>query len=279
MSYLQIIFAVLIVFVLSACGGSTDDSAPQTVPEQVAQALADMNRTTSSKLDEVVAMHAVHQNLDAGQMIGMLSSAFLGTPYRGNMLIGSESVPEKLVIDFSGLDCFTYLDYVESARRANTLEDFAYRLVQTRYVNGEIKFTHRRHFFTDWAYRSPVTADDITSSLSPNAVTVRKDLNRKMDGSFYLPGVPVVQRDVTYIPSSFVNDYVLSQLRTGDFIGIYSKTAGLDVTHVGIYIDTAAGPMLRNASSTAANMKVVDSPFLKYVKNTPGIVVLRVRPS
>ena len=69
----------------------------------------------------------------------------------------------------------------------------------------------------------------------------------------------------------------MAQLRTGDYIGIYTHLAGLDVTHTGIFIMTENGPMLRNASSRKENMKVMDSPFMDYVINTPGIVVLRAK--
>jgi len=117
----------------------------------------------------------------------------------------------------------------------------------------------------------------VTTALSARAVTVTKQLNRKADGGTYVPGLPAVRRDVAHIPSEFVDDYVVSRLRTGDYIGIYAKADGLDVTHVGFFVATTDGPMLRNASSKKANMKVVDSPFLEYVKNTPGIVVLRPR--
>jgi hypothetical protein len=37
--------------------------------------------------------------------------------------------------------------------------------------------------------------------------------------------------------------------------------------------------MLRNASLRVANMKVVDSPFLAYIKSVPGIIVLRPIPA
>ena len=40
-------------------------------------------------------------------------------------------------------------------------------------------------------------------------------------------------------------------------------------------INTPGGPVLRNASSLAANNKVVDSSLVDYLKNVPGIVVLR----
>jgi hypothetical protein len=33
--------------------------------------------------------------------------------------------------------------------------------------------------------------------------------------------------------------------------------------------------VLRNASSLSSNMQVVDSPFLEYVQNKPGILVYR----
>ncbi|PHZ34018.1 N-acetylmuramoyl-L-alanine amidase-like domain-containing protein, partial [Yersinia kristensenii] len=80
---------------------------------------------------------------------------------------------------------------------------------------------------------------------------------------------------VIYIPAEFINEAVVSQLKTGDYIGIYTKINGLDVTHTGIFIMTPDGPMLRNASSLKSNMKVVDSPFIQYVKDKPGIIVLR----
>lgn len=239
--------------------------------------MANMGEATSRKLDALLAIRAAYSDSSTGQLIEALSHEFIGAPYRGDMLKGTATTPEQLVIDFSGLDCFTYFDYVEAARKATTKTDYVSRLAQTRYVNGDVSFSHRRHFFSDWAYRPQVLANDVTTSISVHAVTVTKQLNRKTDGSSYLPGLSIVQRNVAYIPSEFIGDYVVNQLRTGDFIGIYAKADGLDVTHVGFFIETSDGPMLRNVSSKKANMKVVDSPFLEYVKDTPGIVVLRPR--
>ncbi|KVK94706.1 hypothetical protein WJ47_32130 [Burkholderia ubonensis] len=271
---------LVLALALAGCGGDASVSAlpqPDETTTQQQAALASLNEATSSKLDALLAIRAAHRGDDAGRLVEALSREFIGIPYRDGMLEGSATTPERLVIDFSGLDCFTYLDYVEAARTATTRTDYASRLVRTRYVNGDIGFRQRRHFFTDWAARPQVLADDVTASISARAATVTKQLNRKADGGAYLPGLPVVQRDVVHIPGEFVDDYVVSRLRTGDFIGIYAKAEGLDVTHVGFFVETRDGPMLRNASSKKANMKVVDSPFLEYVKNTPGIVVLRPR--
>ncbi|ACB69063.1 protein of unknown function DUF1460 (plasmid) [Burkholderia ambifaria MC40-6] len=270
---------LVVALALVGCGDNASispvPSDKTTAPQQAA--VANMSETTSSKLDALLAVRAAQLDSSTGQLIEALSREFIGIPYRGDMLKGSATTPEQLVIDFSGLDCFTYLDYVEAARKAETKADYVTRVVGTRYINGDIDFLHRRHFFTDWANRPKLLADDVTAAISARAVTVTKQLNKKTDGGTYLAGLPVVQRDVVYIPSEFVDDYVVSQLRTGDYIGIYAKADGLDVTHTGIFVETRDGPMLRNASSKKANMKVVDSPFLEYVKNTPGIVVLRPR--
>ncbi|AIO70344.1 N-acetylmuramoyl-L-alanine amidase-like domain-containing protein [Burkholderia oklahomensis] len=271
------IFSTLTMLALSACGGSSVSSPLKPIEKAApaSTAIANMDEETSQKLDELLALRAKNQEESTGKIIDILSAAFLQTPYRGKLLIGSNTVPEKLVIDFHGLDCFTFLDYVEAARHSIHKTDFLNHLIETRYVNGDVNFINRRHFFTDWAYRPKVLADDITSTLSANAVTTKKALNYKSDATLYLPGLPVVQRSVTYIPSNFVDDFVISQLQTGDFIGIYSRADGLDVTHVGIFIKTNFGPIFRNASSKKKYMKVIDSPFVEYIRNTPGIVVLR----
>jgi hypothetical protein len=205
----------------------------------------------------------------------ILSRQFLGTPYGANTLIGSATVPEQVVVDLQKVDCFTYADYVETLKRAGDRDQFIASLIRVRYKDGVATFQNRKHFFTDWAASSPAVATDITSSLSANAVQSQKNLNRKDSGDVYLPGLPVVPRTVSYIPSQQVDSSVVSRLRTGDYIGAYAQDGGLDVTHVGIFINTPTGPVLRNASSLAANNKVVDSSLSGYLKSVPGIVVLR----
>ncbi len=67
----------------------------------------------------------------------------------------------------------------------------------------------------------------------------------------------------------------MTGLRTGDYLGAYAEDGGLDVTHVGIFVDGPDGPLVRNASSLRANNKVVDEPLGDYLRTIPGIVVLR----
>ncbi|WP_280268452.1 DUF1460 domain-containing protein [Nocardia wallacei] len=236
---------------------------------------AEIDDFTARRIDEMLAVKGAAGPRSKGELIDLLSRSFLGTPYGAGMLVGSATEPERLVVDFRRVDCFTYLDYVEALSRSANREQFVANLVETRYAGGTVDFAHRKHFFSDWAHTPRVAAADITAAVSPAAVTVAKRLNAKGDGGTYLPGIPVVDRDISYIPGAAVNDDVIAQLRTGDYIGAYADQPGLDVTHVGIFVATPEGPVFRNASSLAANDQVVDSPFTDYVRTTPGIVVFR----
>lgn len=272
---------ILMSMLLAGCGSSGATTGnPAFERQQNGPLTSDspLDPYTVEKLNAILQERPNYRSLPAGQQIGLISEAFLGTPYVANKLQGSLSTPEQLVVDFRGLDCFTYLDYVEALRQSAAQPDFMKNLLRTRYVDGDLDFLSRKHFYTDWAYSGTYKqAQDITAQLSAHAVRREKRLNQKADGSAYLPGLPVVQRTVTYIPAGFIDKTVINRLHEGDFIGIYTPLAGLDVTHVGFFIMTDKGPVLRNASSHSGSQKVVDSPFLAYVANTPGIVVLRAK--
>ncbi|WP_228538810.1 DUF1460 domain-containing protein [Nocardia sp. XZ_19_385] len=239
-----------------------------------AHATPAVDDVTARKIDELLAVRG-ETTRSKGELLEALSRRFLGTPYGANLLIGSATRPEELVVDFRRVDCFTYLDYVEALSRSATRDEFTANLIETRYAGGKVDYRQRKHFFTDWAATPRIAATDITGALSAAAVPVTKQLNAKADGGRYLPGLPVVDRPMTFIPSAAVNDAVVSQLRTGDYIGAYTDQAGLDVTHVGLFVMTPNGPVFRNASSLAENNKVVDSPFFDYARTVPGLIVLR----
>ncbi len=267
---MRTIARVLLVLLALACG-----MVPALPAAVGAPNAASFDDATARKIDELLALRATAPTAAKGELLALLSSRFLGTPYGANMLVGSATQPEQLVVDLRRVDCFTFLDYVEALSRSADRDQFVANLIETRYAGGRVDFLQRKHFFSDWSHTPRIAATDITATLSPAAVTVGKRLNAKADGGTYLPGLPVVGRDITYIPSAAVDGNVIGQLRTGDYIGAYTDQPGLDVTHVGIFVMTSDGPIFRNASSLAANNQVVDSPLADYVRSTPGIVVLR----
>lgn len=235
-----------------------------------------MDQTAETKAKNIITHEVLPaKNQPYGEKIAAISAQFLGTPYVANTLIGSSTKPEELVVDFSGVDCFTFLDYVHALADAKDLNSFVANLVETRYFSGEVDFLHRKHFFTDWFAESPLNARDITAELTNNYTTVIKKLNQKANGDTFIPGLAIRTRTLHYIPAANVDSDVLDNIQTGDFIGIYTAVAGLDVTHVGIAIKKQGQVWYRNASSLQKNMKVVDTLLSDYIKNRPGIIVLR----
>ncbi|MGL5701160.1 MAG: DUF1460 domain-containing protein [Kluyvera sp.] len=231
---------------------------------------------SANKVDEIIRTKVLpNAKASEGDLISIVSSAFLQTPYQGQTLIGSQSEPEQLVVNFRGVDCFTLIDYVQALTKSDSRETFLQQLVKTRYNDGKVDYLNRRHFFSDWFNNAPENARDVTPEISPNYLTAQKHLNLKPGGGEYIPGLGVKLVDINYIPGYAIDREVLENLHNGDYVGVYSPMQGLDVTHTGIVIRKDDTVWFRNASSLAANMKVVDTPFLDYMKSKPGIVVLR----
>lgn len=63
-----------------------------------------------------------------------MSSAFLGTSYQTDKLIGDPGTPEVLFVNFNGVDCFTLPDYLEALTRRNDQKSFLHNLAVVRYT-------------------------------------------------------------------------------------------------------------------------------------------------
>ena len=214
--------------------------------------------------------------VNTADRISFLSELFIGTPYQENTLIGSVDTNEVFVINFSCVDCFTFIDYIEAMRMSSSFSAFKKNLRRIRYRSGSMSFVNRNHFFNDWLEFNSQFVEDVTGKVGlKHTRTICKVLNRREDGSFFVPGIKPVQRYVRFIPSSSLSDQVISRLKTGDYIGIYSDHQGLDVTHVGIFIRKGKVSLFRNASSAREFRKVLDLNFAEYVKKNPGIIVFR----
>ena len=233
-----------------------------------------LGKWTSEKLDAI--LHESSKINDAGLRIDFLSKQFLGTPYKELSLVGDINIPEVFVINLEAVDCFTLLDYIESMRRSFSFDEFRENLRKVRYRGGEANFKNRNHFFTDWREFNSNFIDDVTVQIGGKKVrSIMKLLNQREDGSYYLHGIQLKDRLITYLPVDMIDDAILSELRTGDYIGIYSEKQGLDVSHVGIFIKRENDIFLRHASSLKNHRKVIDQNFKDYMADKPGILVFR----
>lgn len=86
---------VLLVMLAVMCGMASILPAALATPNTT-----NIDDFTSRKIDELLAART--SGASKGDLVELLSRQFLGTPYTADMLIGSASQPEQLVIDFRG---------------------------------------------------------------------------------------------------------------------------------------------------------------------------------
>jgi len=230
-------------------------------------------RFTPDVLDSLLA--EAFAITDVGQRIAFLSNTFLGIEYHESTLIGGELTPEVFVINLQGVDCLTFIEYIEAMRLSGSFSEFRKNLRRVRYESGVVSFSKRNHFFTDWAENNTDFIRDVTGEMTACAKRVRKILNMREDGTFLLPGIQPAEHEIDYIPSHAIDDSAMNSLKTGDYLGIYSNVRGLDVSHVGIVIRDGKMVFLRHASSQKEYRKVIDQDLKDYILNKPGIIVLR----
>jgi hypothetical protein len=235
-----------------------------------------LGKWTSEALDSIL-QKAVEIE-EPGLRIDFLSRHFLETPYQDSTLIGDINKQEVFVINLEGVDCFTFLDYVESMRQSSSFQEFKEKLKRVRYQGGEVSFKKRNHFFTDWIEYDSSFVEDVTELIGgKKAISVKKLLNEKEDGTFFLLGIQPRERIIHYIPAIAIDDLIINELRTGDYVGLYSTKRGIDVSHVGIFIKEKNNIYLRHASSLENHRKVVNQDFKEYIAEKPGIIVFRSR--
>ncbi len=238
------------------------------------KARIDYGHFSTNQLEQVIKASSFFK--DSGEEIDYISSKFLGIPYEDHTLTGDMNTPEVFTINLSGVDCFTYLDYVEGLAISKAFAQFEDSVKKTRYQKASVAFIKRNHFFSDWVVYNNDRIKDVTKEVGGDkAKSTKKFLNKKKDGSFYLPGIPVVEREITFIPSASIDEGVIDKMNTGDYAGIYTDLNGLDVSHTGIIIKKKDKVLLRHASSKDKYMKVVDEDLVEYFSTKAGIIIYR----
>jgi hypothetical protein len=173
------------------------------------------------------------------------------------------------------MDCMTYVENVEALRRSNSYDEFVNNLRLVRYKEGRIDFRSRNHFFLNWPISNAPLIVDVTRIVGDAATArVTKQLNAPRHKP-RIPGIPIVEVPLDYIPGHRIDEAVVDRLQTGDYAGLYTDRIGLDVTHVGIVIKKGARTFFRHASDERHLRRVVDADFVSFFSRQRGLVVLR----
>ncbi|WP_127020131.1 N-acetylmuramoyl-L-alanine amidase-like domain-containing protein [Flagellimonas beolgyonensis] len=243
-------------------------------------------------------MHALAtiEASNLGDTISLVGQSFLGTPYVEKTLEVGDT--ETLVVNFSGLDCTTFVENVLAftallKKQQNDFQDFASELETIRYRNGEMKgYPSRLHYFTEWIRNNEKKGlvKDITKDLGGielekpiNFMGTHRDLYPFLASDANFQAMQQVESQLAketlcYLPQNQIADKE-HLIQSGDIIALATSIKGLDVTHTGIAIHRPDGRLhLLHASSKNGEVEISELPladYLKNIKSNIGIIVAR----
>jgi D-alanyl-D-alanine carboxypeptidase/D-alanyl-D-alanine-endopeptidase (penicillin-binding protein 4) len=204
---------------------------------------------------------------DLEARLEQISQRFLGRPYLECPLGGGPDLAEELRITLEGFDCVTYVEHVVALACSKTLNEFVSKVRRIRYEAGEIDWSRRNHYMTDWARNNE--AEGFFANLTKGPDTVEKLCTLDL-----ISGLPAKVASFSYLPTR--NFSRVGELaRTGDLVFFVSTKGTLDVFHTGLLIVREGQMIVRHAARSAG--AVVDQDLREFVaRNEPaGFFLLR----
>ena len=226
-------------------------------------------------------------DLEPEQVVAQLAQYFLGTPYAAFSL--DEGGSERLRIDLRNFDCMLFVEQLLALGMSSSWDSFVASTRLLRYREGRVDYCSRNHYFQNWA-QSAVDQRfvvDLTKKLPGYKQRGLKLRYMSSNPSLYAPLSDAARFSCIQdneFHSKVVQDYLPTQrlreasayLRSGDLFAVVTSVPGLDVTHMGVVIIDASGPIAIHA---VPGRGVIRSASLaSYVQSVPqaiGVVVLR----
>lgn len=252
------------------------------------------------KIEGLLSKYA-YSDKKTPELVIALARELKGVPYVAKTLENDSA--ENLVVNTRQLDCTTYVETVlalyECVRHgATTFADYCTYLRKLRYVGGNVSYTARQHYFSEWIDEN--TKDGFVKEIqSPNPpFTAEQRLKTNFMSThtqFYpmLKDKPKMVGEIAemekrlsgntyrFIPKASIADTKLfrSTIHDGDIIAITTSKSGLDTSHIGIAVWHKDGLHMLNASQI--HKKVVEEPMTlyRYMQKHPsqtGIRIVRV---
>jgi hypothetical protein len=244
---------------------------------------------------------AVDENLKSkpiNEVIVEIGESFIGTDYETHTL--EKDGEEKLVINFTGLDCFTFLEnalvFSRCIKQGKTsFDDYINELTLIRYRDGKInQYASRLHYFTDWIYdnQKKGIVKDVTKQLGGQKLDLHLSFmsdhpeyyKQLKENHYFVKTIKdqeeeINRREYYFIPKEKIAG-MESKIENGDLLAFTSVVEGLDVNHVGVAVRLDDGRIhVLHAPNVGYKVQITDKPLAEYVmgiKKDSGIIVARV---
>ncbi len=249
---------------------------------------------------------SVGQRLDTlgmGEAMARLGETFVGTAYVPGTL--NPEGPERVVINFRGLDCVTFVENVYAMNRfvrevgAEALDDreraqiqYEELLADVRYRDGELDgYESRLHYFSEWIADNSRRGlvEDVTSEFDPvadpepiNFMTTHTDAYPQLSDPDAVAAIRAAEERLNqagrwYIPQEKL-PALADRIRTGDIIAATSTVEGLDIAHTGIALWRDGKLHLMHAPLVGKDVQISEASLpdrLLRISGQDGIMVAR----
>jgi hypothetical protein len=235
------------------------------------------------------------KDLSFGDLVIEIGRCFLHAPYKVGTLEAAGK--EKLIVNFSQFDCFTFLETVLALSHCfvvgrTSLREFRRKLMFIRYRRGIITdYTSRLHYFTDWLHDNEQKniARDISRSLGGkprrkkiNYMTTNRASYSALKNENEFQKMLIVEKNISrkafcIIDKNKVNRQK-AKIKTGDIVAFVTEQEGLDVAHVGFALWKGKNLHLLHASSKEGGIVISKKTLVTYLKQNKkftGIIVTR----
>lgn len=237
------------------------------------------------------------------ELVAFYADRLLGTPYVAHTLEGDE---ELLTINIDELDCTTFIETLYALTRTTmngrySWRDYAAHLENLRYRNGQMgDYSTRLHYISEWILNNSTRGNlrEVTADL-PHAthlvktidfMSKHKDSYRSLkDDSAMVEKIKSYEmalhnHRMPYLKKTWLGDKaVKAALRDGDFVGLVTKTEGLDISHLGIlHKDDKGEIFLLDASMGGGKVMLEKKNLRDHLSGSKstclGIRVFRIVP-
>lgn len=249
------------------------------------------------------AVAAGADTLAMGDLMVHIGLGLVGTPYQPGTL--EVEGPERLVIDFTGLDCVTFVENVYAIATA-VKAGVAERLDERGVVEGEYErmlralryrgnvidgYPSRLHYFSEWLLDAEAKqlVTNMTRELGGvlddepiDFMSTHPEAYRQLADPDNLEVIRRVEellsaRGRHYIPEDRIAG-VADRIRQGDIIAATSTVSGLDVAHTGLAVRINGELRLLHAPLVGDSVEVSVRPLadrIVAIDGQDGIMVAR----
>lgn len=241
--------------------------------------------------------------LPIGRAMAELGRSFVGTAYVPGTL--EVAGPERLVINFQGLDCVTFVENVFAMTRfigmgesvtglARPRVEWTYEalLREIRYRNGAITgYPSRLHYFSDWVthHDERGLVDDVSEGLGGARDTEPIDFMTTHSEAYRQLADPTIVEAVReregalsvkgryFVPQDRIGS-VAAMIQDGDIIAATSTVEGLDVAHTGLALWVDGSLHLLHAPLVGEAVQISGVPLaerIQRIEGQDGIIIAR----